>query len=60
MQELPYVKITDFGVNQIQVLLAPKMEKEKCHHPAIDAEIPNVGMVHVFLLSSVTFVFYMF
>jgi hypothetical protein len=58
-QELPHVKITDFGVNRTQVLLAPKMEKEKCHHPAIVVDTPNVSMVHVFLPSNVTFVFYM-
>jgi len=46
-------------VNEIQVLLAPKMEKEKCHHLAIAAETPNVVMVHGFLPSSVIFVFYM-
>ena len=47
-------------MNQVQVFFAPKMEKEKCHHLAIDAKTPNVGMVHVFLPSSVTLVFYMF
>jgi hypothetical protein len=35
------------------------MEKEKCHHPVIDVDTPNVGMIHVFLPSSVTFFFYM-
>jgi hypothetical protein len=59
-QELPHVKIIDFGVNQAQVLLAPKMEKEKCHHPPIPTDTPNVGTIHVFLPSSVTFVFYVF
>ncbi len=58
-QELPYVKIADFAVNQVQVLPTPKMEKEECHHPMVATNTPNVGMVHVFLPSNVTFVFYM-
>jgi len=39
-------------VNQVQVLLAPKMEKEKCHLPIITVETPNVGMEHLFFPSS--------
>jgi len=46
-------------VNQVQVLPTPKMEKEECHHPMVATNTPNVGMVHVFLPSSVTFAFYM-
>jgi len=58
-QELPYVKIVDSAVNQVQVLPTPKMEKEECQHPIVATKTPNVGMVHVFLPSSVTFAFYM-
>ncbi len=57
--KLLHVKIQDFRVNQVQVLRTPEMEKEKCHHVAVVVETPNVSMVHVFFLSSVTFVFYM-
>ncbi len=58
-QELPYVKIVDSAMNQVQVLPTPKMEKEECHHPTVVTKTPNVSMVHVFFPSSVTFAFYM-
>lgn len=57
--KLLHIKIQDFGVNQVEVLRTPEMEKEEWHHVAITVETPNVSMVHVFFPSSVTFVFYM-